>query len=192
MLGEISSAGGAALDNIRLDGMTDPLILEQVFAEHLRRTPSTAESAAVFDAYVSNLAGELVAGEYRVLPGVNAMLDAFAARDITLGLQTGNLRAGAQAKLSHGQLWDRFVLGGFGSDARVREDLVAHAIALGEKKLGAKLARHEVLVIGDTPRDIEAGRASGATTIGVATGSFSVAALAAAGADRVLPDLTHY
>jgi phosphoglycolate phosphatase len=45
------------------------------------------------------------------------------------------------------------------------------------------------VLIGDTPLDIEAARLTGARSVGVASGSFTVADLAAAGADVVLPDL---
>ena len=46
-----------------------------------------------------------------------------------------------------------------------------------------------VLVVGDTPRDIEAAHSAGAIGVGVATGKYDVDALRAAGADYVLPTL---
>jgi len=46
------------------------------------------------------------------------------------------------------------------------------------------------VVIGDTPLDIEAALVSGARAVGVATGSYTAADLAAAGAHAVLPNLT--
>ena len=45
------------------------------------------------------------------------------------------------------------------------------------------------MLIGDTPLDIEAARLTGARSVGVASGGFSLAELAAAGADAVLPGL---
>jgi phosphoglycolate phosphatase-like HAD superfamily hydrolase len=44
-------------------------------------------------------------------------------------------------------------------------------------------------LIGDTPRDVEAGRVGGAHVIAVATGKFSAKVLAEEGANVVLPDL---
>jgi phosphoglycolate phosphatase len=46
------------------------------------------------------------------------------------------------------------------------------------------------VLVGDTPLDIEAALAAGARAVGVATGSFELADLKAAGAHAALPDLT--
>jgi phosphoglycolate phosphatase len=46
------------------------------------------------------------------------------------------------------------------------------------------------VLIGDTPRDVAAGRAAGVQVIAVASGRSSVEELQAAGADEVLADLT--
>ena len=46
------------------------------------------------------------------------------------------------------------------------------------------------VVIGDTPDDIACARAAGARAIAVATGSFSLDQLTAAGGDVVLADLS--
>lgn len=46
------------------------------------------------------------------------------------------------------------------------------------------------VLVGDTPLDIEAALNTGARAVGVATGRYSAAELAAAGAHAVLPDLT--
>ena len=48
---------------------------------------------------------------------------------------------------------------------------------------------NRVLVVGDTPRDINAAQAAGAIGVGVATGKYSVDALQSAGADYVVPTL---
>ena len=51
-------------------------------------------------------------------------------------------------------------------------------------------ALERVIVIGDTPFDIECARVAGAISIAVATGGHSVEELRAAGADFVLADLS--
>ena len=66
------------------------------------------------ETYVAHLANELKDGEYQVLRGVPKLLDDLDARGVLLGLQTGNLKAGAEIKLAHGKLWHRFSFGGFG------------------------------------------------------------------------------
>jgi phosphoglycolate phosphatase-like HAD superfamily hydrolase len=54
---------------------------------------------------------------------------------------------------------------------------------------GRRFDPASVFVIGDTPHDIEAGRAAGYFTIAVATGSHTVEELLAQRADLVLEDL---
>ena len=46
------------------------------------------------------------------------------------------------------------------------------------------------MLVGDTPLDVAAALATGARAVGVATGDYPEADLAAAGAHAVLPDLT--
>jgi phosphoglycolate phosphatase-like HAD superfamily hydrolase len=47
----------------------------------------------------------------------------------------------------------------------------------------------EALVIGDTPRDVDAAHRAGCPVLGVATGRFTVEELKACGADRVAANL---
>jgi phosphoglycolate phosphatase-like HAD superfamily hydrolase len=172
-----------ALDHVRLDGMTDPLILDAVFDKHLGRRPTALETREVLTTYLRHLEREVAAGLYHVKPHVNETLDHLAKAQATIGLATGNLEAGAKIKLQRGQLWRRFAFGGYGSDAAERAELVRVGIARGQQHAGRTFARHEILVIGDTPKDVAAAHAAGATAIGVATGSFGVDELRASGAD---------
>jgi phosphoglycolate phosphatase-like HAD superfamily hydrolase len=182
-----------ALVGLRLDGMTDPLILEHVFTTHLGRASTAAESRAVLETYVRHLAPEIATSAYRVLDGVDEVLTFLELRGAAIGLATGNLEAGARIKLERGDLWRRFAFGGYGSDAGDRGELVRIGITRGLARLdGRRLAREEIFVIGDTPRDVAAAHAAGAWAIGVATGSHDVDALRACGADAVYPTLRHW
>jgi phosphoglycolate phosphatase-like HAD superfamily hydrolase len=172
-----------ALDHVRLDGMTDPLILDLVFAKHHGRRPTEPEAQLILNTYVRHLEGEVAAGLYHVKPAVHETLDHLAMRQATIGLATGNLEAGARIKLQRGQLWQRFAFGGYGSDAAERAELVRVGIARGQKVAGRSFSRDEIFVIGDTPKDVAAAHAAGATAIGVATGSFTVDELHNSGAD---------
>jgi phosphoglycolate phosphatase-like HAD superfamily hydrolase len=181
-----------ALRGLKLDGMTDPLILDHVFTTHLQRVPGAAESRAVLEAYVRHLPAEIASGVYRVHDAVPEVLDLLESRGALIGLATGNLADGARIKLTRGDLWRRFPFGGFGSDASDRGELVRVAIARAHERSPRPLARHEMLVIGDTPRDVHAAHAAGALAVGVATGSFSVAELQASGADFAFPSLREW
>ena len=177
------------LAGIKLDGKTDPLILHEAFAAAGRPAPTDDDRARVFAAYLTHLDAELTGGEYQILPGVERALAHLEGLGVHLGLQTGNLEAGARRKLEQGRLWHRFSFGGYGSDAHAREELVAIAIERGHTHARRRVPMDDIWVLGDTPRDIQAAHASGARAVGVATGSFSEAELRTAGADLVVPTL---
>ncbi|MBM3852765.1 MAG: hydrolase, partial [Verrucomicrobia bacterium] len=108
--------------------------------------------------------------------------------DIAQGLLTGNIRRGAEFKLTHYRVWHYFEFGAFADDSPRRNDLGPHAL----RRAGA-LHRHEftparTFIIGDTPHDIECGKVIGARTIAVATGRHPVAELARHAPDAVFPD----
>ena len=96
-----------------------------------------------------------------------------------LGLLTGNIRLGAEIKLSHYGLWEHFRTGGFADDHEDRNQIAMVARERGARFLRRKLGGDEILVIGDTPRDVECGRAIGAKTLAVATGMYSAGKLRA-------------
>ena len=166
---------------MRLDGHADAHIDERMDAS--------------IASYVANLQRELAAPDAsppRLLPGVTTLLDALEARDdVVLGLLTGNVEPGARAKLAAvGIEFDRFRVNAFGSDHELRPELPEIARARGEAALGRPLAGRDVVVIGDTPADVQCGRGIGARAIGVATGRYSTEQLAEHGAAAVFADLT--
>ncbi len=181
-----------ALAHIRLDGMTDRLILEAAFVEHARRLPTVAEGELILSTYIQYLEGEVASGAYHVKPAVEETLAWLEGRGHWVGLATGNLEAGARIKLTRGALWHRFPFGGFGSDASERAELVRVGIQRGQQRAGRTLARDERVVIGDTPKDVAAAHAAGARAVAVATGSHGVDELLACGADEVYPTLKEW
>ncbi len=181
-----------ALVGLRLDGMTDPLILESVFRHHHDRAPTEEEVRAIFGVYVRHLEAEVAAGLYHVKPAVHETLDLLESRGATIGLATGNLEAGARIKLQRGDLWRRFAFGGFGADAAERAELVRVAIRRGSERAGRTFMRDEIWVIGDTPKDIAAAHAAGARCVAVATGWYTIDQLRAAEADAAFPTMAEW
>lgn len=128
----------------------------------------------------------------RALTGAPEILAALNTRDdVVQSLVTGNLPTVASWKLEAFDLHRHVDLeiGGYGSLSEHRHDLVEAAMAQAAAKHARSFAPSSVVVIGDTPADIAAGRHHGTVTVGVATGRFTVDELAATGADVVLPDL---
>jgi len=175
-----------AMAEVQLGGKTDPNIVEEVFLTRQGRRPSQAEIDEILDLYLPLLRAELAdASNFRLMPAVVETLDHLAGlAGVRIGLATGNIRAGAQAKLERAGLWHRFELGGFACDHRERHRLVARAI----ERAGA-IEPDEVVVVGDTPLDVAAARACGARVIAVATGSVGREALAACEPDAVFDTL---
>ena len=110
--------------------------------------------------------------------------------DVTLGLLTGNVRAGARVKLGHFGLFEHFAFGGFGDLHFDRDDVAREALVEARTNLGAQLAPEHVWVIGDTPLDVRCARAIGAKVLAVATGVHSLEQLKEAEADLTLADLS--
>lgn len=178
----------------RYDGKTDVQIVRETMRESgVDEARIDGLLAAVLDAYLERLDAEL-AMPGRVLrrfDGVLELLDALEARqDRVLGLLTGNLARGAARKLSAvGVAPERFRLGAYGSDHEHRHELPAIALARAEA-LGVRVPGDRVVIVGDTPADLQCGRGIGARAIGVATGRYSVEALAAHQPTAVFADLT--
>jgi len=164
-----------ACEGMQFGGKTDPALIDELFVARLGRPATDAERAAFLDAYLLRLDAELAQGGVEVLGGVAETLAWLAARPgILLGIATGNVRAGADAKLAMAGLGAYFALGGYGSDSALRAELVARAIARGRQHADLR----EVIVVGDTIHDISAARACGAVACAVATGSDPPEALA--------------
>ena len=174
-----------ACQGIRFGGKTDPALIDEIFEARLGRRASEAERAAFLDAYLARLHGDLARNGVDVLAGVADALAWLAARPgVVLGVATGNVRGGADAKLAAAGLADYFVLGGYGSDSHLRAELVAAAIARGRERADIR----DVVVVGDTVHDVAAARACGAIACAVATGSDPAEALG--DADVVLATMT--
>jgi phosphoglycolate phosphatase len=126
---------------------------------------------------------------YRVLPGVAELLPRLCEEGYLLGLTTGGVETAAHIKLERAHLNRYFHFGGYGSDSTDRSELTRKALDRASTILTHRLSPDEVLVVGDTPKDIEAAHGAGALAVGVATGSYSKEQLAQAGADYVLGTL---
>lgn len=192
---ELTGPVVAGVAEMKFDGMTDRLIAREALA-----LSGVAFEERLADAllvrYLEHLPGELDSPAFRVLPGAAATLARLQGRSAALGLCTGNLALGARLKLRHAGLdgffdWSPAGLHGFAEDGEARARLVAAAVARVSAGLGRAVDPAEVLIIGDTPRDVSAAREVGCRVLCVATGNFDVAALAAVHPDAVAESLEH-
>lgn len=171
-------------------GLTDSAILALVLQQANLAMESSARRDELFNLYSRELAAKFAGAPPRALPGVREALRRLASlRGCVPGLLTGSTRATARLKLEYAGIdFAQFATGAFAEDAEARALLPAVAKRRFTASFGAP--PRATILVGDTPRDIEAARASGSAFIGVATGHYPAAELFAAGAGIVLPDLT--
>lgn len=173
-------------------GRTDPAILREMFERH--GVATTRENfEKFFDAYAARLHTMIAEIAGRVLPGVDRWINDLQSMSEPplLGLLTGNIRRGAQIKLTHYKLWQHFSTGAFSDDSEDRCEIAAIARDRGSKLLGRKLGGDEVLVIGDTQHDITCAQSIGARVLAVATGIYQPDALLCHKPTWCVPTLEH-
>jgi phosphoglycolate phosphatase len=180
-----------ATDGINFSGRTDPSIVREAFQKY-GIEPTRDHFAQFYDRYVFWLEHLLHQLDGAPCPGVQEFIAQLHAlpHPPLLGLLTGNIRLGAEIKLRHYDLWEHFHTGGFGDDHEDRNKLAKIAMDRGGRMIGRAMDGDEVLVIGDTARDIECGKAIGARVVGVGTGLYPAAELKAYEPRWAVGDLT--
>lgn len=177
-----------AFSGVDLTGRVDMDVMSEVFAQ----TGVPVSRAGEFvSAYLSALDQELRSGIVRLVPGIPAIFAAAAAfaTDIFHALGTGNIERGARLKLDCFGLNRYFPVGGFGDEPWPRARVLEHGVKRAQAHYGCEFAPEDVVVLGDTRRDVEAARTIGARAVAVLTGAGTRAELEAAKPDLLLPDL---
>jgi phosphoglycolate phosphatase-like HAD superfamily hydrolase len=173
-------------DGVCFSGKTDPQIVREVFAANDVRASDALVDRAIA-AYTTLALDTLTPDDVSPCPGARPLLDRLAGRsDVHLGLVTGNVEAMAYAKLDAVGFDRLFPFGAFGSDHADRDRLPPLAVERAAQHTGRFFAASDVVVIGDTERDIRCGQCIGAQTVAVCTGSSSRTALSAHEPDVLL------
>lgn len=193
---------GCTAEGVAVAGRLDPLIMRDMLAK-VGKTASRENLAAFRAAYEARMRHHFAqTGPGRVraraLPGVHELLDAVdGLHDVTMGLLTGNFASTGSLKLRSVDIdpeW--FPVCAWGDDS-------PHAFPDGEPKRAdlppvatrRYRERHDrepsrVLIIGDTPHDVECAKAHGHACLGVGTGQYTAGALRESGADHAVDDLS--
>lgn len=177
-----------------VSGRTEPVIFRDTLALH-----GLDERGGLFDRFAEEQARGYadrltdLQARGRALPGAAAALAALSARaDVIQSVLTGNTRPSAEIKLRAFGL-DTFLnldIAAYGTDSDERQALVPIARERAARLTARQFSPDSTLLIGDTPADVTAARDGHARIIAVASGDFSTADLADAGAGTVLPDLS--
>ncbi len=199
--------GGRPFPSVRPDGLTDHQIaawlLSGTAAIESDGDPDVQAAAArLVTRYEAELAGALPLRQGRVLDHVREILEAGRGSqpERVTWLVTGNTYAGATAKLRHYGLSDFFegagttgdglpaLCGAFSTRVEPRAHIARRALEMAQAAV-PDLAPGEVLIVGDTPHDIEGAHAIGVPALALATNTHSLDELRAHHPWRALPQL---
>ena len=155
-----------ACSSFQLQGATDAANFECAFKTGSGRKPTKKEMASLTRKYVDRLPHEVRASvkakKYLLVKGVEKFLVKLSRRkDVMVGLGTGNLREGALIKLEPSGLMRHFAFGGYGCDSHHRSKMLEKAVERAARLAAVAIKCHEVFVIGDTRRDVEAAKEAG-------------------------------
>ena len=176
------------------DGNTDPLILEDIFTTANLKVEITEEKWRAFaqnlyESYTDAIQQDLM----RVfpLPGVLELVRELAeVKGIYQGVVTGNLEETGRLKLEAAGLGAYLGLGAYGSDSRNRNDLPGIAKERWAGVIGQTLPSRHCIIVGDTPKDLDAARKNHMRCLLVGTGRYPVEKLELLKPDACLSDFT--
>lgn len=176
---------------VRPDGMTDHQIAAWLLLGHPGPFGDVSnelqqQADALVSAYASRLPQVLPQRQGRVLANVREALEGIDCdATLTSWVVTGNVEAGAVAKLRHYELAHFFapapgqpLRGAFSARVEPRHAIVARAAAEA-RRLDPTLQLAEMLVVGDTPHDIEGARLAGVPTLALASNTHTIEELEA-------------
>jgi phosphoglycolate phosphatase-like HAD superfamily hydrolase len=179
------------IDGVEFSGRLDSLIWKD-----LTRINNVDNSQVEHDrfrtAYGRHLTRRLTTNPTAMLlPGVKDLVHELVDVDhATVGLLTGNYPETGRLKIQQAGLDpDLFRVAAWGIDGQTRRCLPPVAMKRHEHLTGQVLRGDEVIIIGDTPHDIDCAKANDCRSIGVATGAFSLDELQQSGADLAVETL---
>lgn len=188
---------GDVFPELNLGGATDAGLIPILFSA-FQIEESEANAARFFDHYLVELEIRLHSGVEEgstiALPGAVELVDTFdQEQDCHVGLLTGNIKVGAFLKLKAiGLDRELFPIGSFGCDHADRNKLGPIAIERAESTFGKTFTSENVLIIGDTTKDIDCARACGAKVAAVATGAHDREVLLEKEPDLFFEDFSDY
>ena len=176
-----------SVGRVSFAGKTDPQIAHELLAgAEIERCEVERRLPRLWKCYTKLLDVELQTAKVRVFPGVLRLLDFIEKQggDALLGLLTGNIDVGAQRKVDAAGIgFARFAVGAYGSDSEHRNELPEVALERAEALTGVRFTGESLVIVGDTPADVECAAHLGARTVAVATGVYERDELEAYGPD---------
>ncbi len=180
-----------SIDGIEFSGRLDPLIWHDLAAKNgvTKHDDEHERFRATYGRHLRRRFDENPTA--MLLPGVKAIVDSLCVMPgVALGLLTGNYPETGRLKIERaGLMPDVFRVAAWGIDGKTRRDLPPVAMRRHFELTRTRIEPSDVVILGDTPHDIDCARHNGCRSIGVATGYFDAATLREAGADLAVDTL---
>jgi phosphoglycolate phosphatase len=171
----------ASIEGVPVHGNTDIGILRAVLRHQgLNDQEIDARMPQMLDRMCAEVRANRDQLEPELCPSIMDLVTRLHQSGKLLGVVSGNLETIGWLKLEKAGLKAMFSFASFSHPRELRVDIFRHGLELVREKLGAS---GTTVVVGDTPSDIEAARATGTPVIALATGIFSFADLLACGPD---------
>ena len=180
---------------IRPDGKTDPQILREIFDVAGQEMECGPADWRTFSGHLEECYKQAISEgptRVRALPGVPELVrELTGVPDLCLGVVTGNMEVTARLKLQAAGVGEHIGPGAFGSDSARRNDLPKIAVERWRRHLNLPVEPRHCVIVGDTPRDLEAARTNGMRCLLVATGRYHpMEELERIEPDHLLPDFS--
>lgn len=176
------------------DGNTDPMIVQDIFA---KANVIVEFQEPVWEKFTIHLREryhhhvQQGTTTIRALPGAAELLNAlWFYENFCSSVVTGNFEVTASIKVEAAGLASYLCRGAYASDSRHRPDLPAIAKRRWEDLTGRRLRAEQCVVIGDTPKDLDAARQNRMKCILVGTGRYPLEELQYWRPDGCLADLS--
>lgn len=143
-------------------------------------------------AYIHRLEKELKPDHVSVIEHVTGVIRYLHENKLPFGLLTGNFRESAFIKLNRARIDQYFSFGAFGTHHTDRNMLPEIALEEARKVYQIDFKPDDMIIIGDTPKDIACARHFGAISLAVATGYYTTAELAEHRPDILMNNLSGF
>jgi phosphoglycolate phosphatase len=175
------------VEELDFAGKTD----RDIFSDLLKQ-PDEEMFHQVKQIYLQELERNLSPDDIHIYSGVHDSLDYLRGKSAWTGILTGNFARAARIKLAAIGLHDRFRFGAFGDDHHDRNELPPGAFEELIRHSGEPFQPSDLVIIGDTPRDIACARSFGSVAVAVSTGTYTYDELKECAPDIVLRSLDEF
>ena len=184
--------------SLKDNGLEHKTLIEKKFAgrtDHdIFNSYLDASSNHLYDSlknrYIDLMLTELTESDVDLIDGVHTVCDWLTTNQIDWGLLTGNYEISGKQKVKCSRFPLSVSFGVFGDHHTSRTELASQALALGKSYFQKEYNERDIIIIGDTPKDIICAKENGYIAVAVATGGYTFDELEAFNPDFTIHNLS--